>query len=246
MVGATGSGKTTIANLIPRFYDVSEGRVLIDGHDVRDVQLQSLRPQIGIVQQETLLFAVSIRENIAFGVPGASDELIRAAARAARADEFINQLPDGYETRLEERGSGLSGGQKQRIAIARAILMNPRILILDEFTSSVDLETERYIREALTELMRDRTTFVIAHRVATVRAAHQILVMEGGRIVARGTHAELIESSPEYREIYAEQLDTESHTVEAAPVGAMPDSDPFDDWYPEDGSARTAGGAGHV
>jgi ATP-binding cassette subfamily B multidrug efflux pump len=206
LVGGTGSGKTTIANLIPRFYDTSEGRVLIDGIDVRDVQIQSLRRQIGVVQQETRLFAVSIRENIAFGVPDATDADIQAAARAARADEFIEQLPDGYETMLEERGAGLSGGQKQRLAIARALLMDPRILILDEFTSSVDLETERLIREALVELMRNRTTVVIAHRVATVRRADQILVLRSGQIVARGTHHELLDSSPEYCEIYAEQI----------------------------------------
>jgi ATP-binding cassette subfamily B protein len=209
LVGGTGSGKTTIANLVPRFYDVSSGQMLIDGHDVRDVQLQSLRRQIGVVQQETRLFAVSIRENIAFGVPDASDEAVQTAARAARAHDFIQQLPDGYETVLEERGSGLSGGQRQRIAIARALLLDPRILILDEFTSSVDLATERLIREALLTLMRNRTTIVIAHRVATVRTADQIVVMEAGRVAARGTHQQLIESSPEYREIYAEQLENE-------------------------------------
>jgi ATP-binding cassette subfamily B protein len=214
LVGSTGSGKTTIANLIPRFYDVSSGRVLIDGFDVRDVQLQSLRRQIGIVQQETRLFAVSIRENIAFGVPDASEAAVRSAARAARADEFIEQLPEGYDTVLEERGGGLSGGQRQRIAIARALLLDPRILILDEFTSSVDLATERLIREALLTLMQHRTTFVIAHRVATVRTADQILVMDSGRIVARGRHQELIESSPEYREVYAEQLENERTAAE--------------------------------
>jgi ATP-binding cassette subfamily B protein len=209
LVGGTGSGKTTIANLIPRFYDVSSGQVLIDGYDVRDVQLQSLRRQIGVVQQETRLFAVSIRENIAFGVPDASEESVLAAARAARAHDFITQLPDGYDTVLEERGAGLSGGQRQRIAIARALLLDPRILILDEFTSSVDLATERLIREALLTLMRNRTTIVIAHRVATVRTADQIVVMEAGRIAARGTHQQLIETSAEYREIYAEQLENE-------------------------------------
>jgi len=216
LVGGTGSGKTTIANLIPRFYDVSSGRVLIDGLDVRDVQLQSLRRQIGIVQQETRLFAISIRENIAFGVPDATDAQVRAAARAARADEFIEQLPDGYATILEERGTGLSGGQRQRIAIARALLLDPRILILDEFTSSVDLATERLIREALLALMQHRTTFVIAHRVATVRTADQILVMEAGQIAARGTHQQLIESSQEYREVCAEQLENE-RTARAQP-----------------------------
>ena len=158
--------------------------MLVDGHDVRDVQLQSLRQQIGIVMQETLLFADTVRANIAYGRPGATDAEIRAAARAARADEFIERLPRAYDTGVEERGVSLSGGQKQRIAIARALLMNPRILILDEFTSSVDVATERLIRQALIELMRNRTTFVIAHRLSTVRAADQILVLEAGQLVA--------------------------------------------------------------
>jgi ATP-binding cassette subfamily B protein len=212
LVGATGSGKTSIANLIPRFYDVDGGQVLIDGHDVRDVQLQSLRQQIGMVMQETLLFGGSIRANIAFGRPGATDADVRAAARAARADEFIERLPDGYDTSVEERGVSLSGGQKQRIAIARALLMDPRILILDEFTSSVDVATERLIRQALEELMRGRTTFVIAHRISTVRAADQILVMEAGRIVAHGTHAHLLETSEHYRDTYAVQLQADDDT----------------------------------
>src|SRR6185295_17973363 len=157
LVGGTGSGKTSIANLIHRFYDVNAGRVLVDGHDVREVQLQSLRQQIGMVMQETLLFAGTVRANIAFGRPDASDEEIRAAARAARADEFVERLPGGYDTAVGERGVSLSGGQKQRVAIARALLMSPRILILDEFTSSVDVATERLIRQALVDLMRNRT-----------------------------------------------------------------------------------------
>jgi ATP-binding cassette subfamily B protein len=212
LVGTTGSGKTSIANLIPRFYDVDGGQVLIDGHDVRDVQLQSLRQQIGMVMQETLLFGGTIRANIAYGRPGATDDEIHAAARAARADEFIERLPDGYDTGVEERGVSLSGGQKQRIAIARALLMDPRILILDEFTSSVDVATERLIRQALQELMRGRTTFVIAHRISTVRAADQILVMEAGRIVATGTHAQLLETSEHYRDTYAVQLQGDDDT----------------------------------
>jgi ATP-binding cassette subfamily B protein len=212
LVGSTGSGKTSIANLIPRFYDVDGGRVLVDGHDVRDVRLQSLRPQIGIVMQETLLFADTIRANIAYGRPGASDDEIRAAARAARADEFIERLPKAYDTGVEERGVSLSGGQKQRIAIARALLMNPRILILDEFTSSVDVATERLIRQALIELMRNRTTFVIAHRLSTVRAADQILVLEAGRLVAVGTHDELLATTPLYRDTYALQRQTDDDT----------------------------------
>jgi ATP-binding cassette subfamily B protein len=218
LVGATGSGKTSIANLIPRFYDVDGGRVLVDGHDVRDVKLQTLRQQIGIVMQETLLFADTIRANIAYGRPGATDAEIRSAARAARADEFIERLPNAYETPVEERGLSLSGGQKQRIAIARALLMNPRILILDEFTSSVDVATERLIRQALIELMRNRTTFVIAHRLSTVRAADQILVLEGGQVVAHGTHEGLLESSPLYRDTYALQLQTDDESANRSQI----------------------------
>ena len=206
LVGATGSGKTTVANLIPRFYDVSSGRVVIDGHDVRDVSLASLRRQTGIVMQETTLFSGTIRENIAFGKSDATDEDIDWAARSARADEFIARLPMGYDTRVGERGVSLSGGQKQRVAIARALLMNPRILILDEFTSAVDAATERLIRAALEELMRGRTTFVIAHRLSTVRAADMILVLQNGRLVDTGTHEELLDSSEIYRQIHASQL----------------------------------------
>jgi ATP-binding cassette subfamily B protein len=224
LVGSTGSGKTSIANLIPRFYDVDGGRVLVDGHDVRDVRLQSLRQQIGIVMQETLLFADTIRANIAYGRPGASDDEIRAAARAARADEFIEKLPKAYDTGVEERGVSLSGGQKQRIAIARALLMNPRILILDEFTSSVDVATERLIRQALIELMRNRTTFVIAHRLSTVRAADQILVLEAGRLVAVGTHDELLATTPLYRDTYALQLQSDDDTGGASVLTGAPSS----------------------
>jgi len=206
LVGMTGSGKTTVANLIPRFYDVSGGQVLVDGFDVRDVQLQSLRRQIGIVMQETTLFSGSIRENIAFGRPHASERDIEDAARAARAIEFIERLPLGYDTVVGERGVSLSGGQKQRVAIARALVMDPRLLILDEFTSSVDVATERLIRAALQELMRDRTTFVIAHRLSTVRAADTILVLDRGRLVAAGRHEELLANSEIYNEINASQL----------------------------------------
>jgi len=195
-----------VANLIPRFYDVTSGRVLIDGHDVRDVELGSLRRQIGIVMQETTLFSGTIRENIAFGKADATDEDIDWAARSARADEFIARLPRGYDTRVGERGVSLSGGQKQRVAIARALLMDPRILILDEFTSAVDASTERFIRAALVELMRGRTTFVIAHRLSTVRAADVILVLQNGRLVDSGTHDELLDSSEIYRQIHASQL----------------------------------------
>ena len=223
LVGSTGSGKTSIANLIPRFYDVDGGRVLVDGHDVRDVRLQSLRQQIGIVMQETLLFADTVRANIAYGRPGATDAEIRSAAQAARADEFIERLPRGYDTGVEERGVSLSGGQKQRIAIARALLMNPRILILDEFTSSVDVATERLIRQALIELMQNRTTFVIAHRLSTVRAADQILVLEAGKLLAIGTHDELIATNADYRDTYALQLQSDDSTD---PVNLTPDPSP--------------------
>lgn len=206
LLGATGSGKTTIINLIPRFYDVSEGRVLVDGNDVRDVTIASLRENIGIVLQETTLFTGTIRENIAFGRPNATMDEIIAAAKAAAADDFIKEFPQGYETPVGERGSTLSGGQKQRIAIARALLLNPRILILDDSTSSVDLATEYRIQKALDQLMYGRTSFVIAQRISTVLNADQILVLDGGQVVARGTHEELLESSEIYAEIYSSQL----------------------------------------
>ncbi len=206
LIGATGSGKTTLVNLIPRFYDVTTGAVRVDGRDVRQVHLPSLRRQIGIVLQTSLLFSASVRENIAFGRPEASMQEIEAAARAAQAHEFITRLPEGYDTLIGERGLTLSGGQRQRIAIARALLMDPRILILDDSTSSVDTHTERLIQQALDELMQGRTTFVIAHRISTVRRADLILVMEGGRIVQRGTHESLISRPGPYREIYELQL----------------------------------------
>ncbi len=207
LLGSTGSGKSTIINLIPRFYDVSEGQVLVDGHDVRDVTIESLRKQIGIVLQETNLFSGSIRDNIAFGRPDASLDEIVAAAKAAAAHDFIVQFPDGYDTPVGERGSTLSGGQKQRIAIARALLLNPRILILDDSTSSVDLNTEYQIQQALDKLMEGRTSFVIASRISTVLNADQILVLDKGRIVDRGTHEELLERSALYAEIYHSQLE---------------------------------------
>ena len=206
LLGATGSGKTTIINLIPRFYDVSEGAVLVDGYDVRDVTIESLRRQVGIVLQETNLFTGTLRENIAFGRPDASDEEVEAAAKAASAHEFIMQMPEGYATQVGERGSTLSGGQKQRIAIARALLLDPRILILDDSTSSVDVVTEARIQHALDKLMEGRTSFVIAQRISTVLHADLILVLDKGRIIARGRHAELMESSPAYVEIYRSQL----------------------------------------
>lgn len=212
LLGATGSGKTTIINLIPRFYDVSEGRVTIDGRDVRDVTIESLRQQIGIVLQETTLFSGTIRDNIAFGRPSASMDEVVAAAQAASAHEFITSFPQGYETPVGERGATLSGGQKQRIAIARALLLDPRILILDDSTSSVDLQTEHLIQQALDRLMAGRTSFVIAQRISTVMHADQILVLEKGHVVARGSHAELFETSPVYADIYNSQLLSDSET----------------------------------
>lgn len=206
LLGATGSGKTTIINLIPRFYDVSEGQILIDGHDVRDVTLDSLRSQIGIVLQETNLFSGTIRDNIAFGRPDASLDEIIAAAQSAEAHDFIMSFPEGYDTPVGERGTTLSGGQKQRVAIARALLLNPRLLILDDSTSSVDLMTEYRIQKALDKLMAGRTSFVIAQRISTVLNANQILVLDRGQVVARGTHEELMDQSPIYAEIYHSQL----------------------------------------
>ncbi len=207
LLGATGSGKSTIINLIPRFYDVTEGRVTVDGCDVRDVTLDSLRQQVGIVLQETTLFSGTIRENIVFGRPDASMDETIAAAKAAEAHDFIMSFPEGYETQVGERGVTLSGGEKQRIAIARALLLDPRILILDDATSSVDYETEYRIQQALERLMEGRTSFIIAQRIATVLNADQILVLERGEIVARGTHEELLRESPIYAEIYYSQLE---------------------------------------
>jgi ATP-binding cassette subfamily B protein len=228
LLGATGSGKSTIINLIPRFYDVSEGRVTVDGIDVREVTIESLRSQIGMVFQETTLFAGTIKENIAFGRPEATMEEIVAAAEAAEAHDFITAFPDGYETAVGERGVTLSGGQKQRVAIARALLLDPRILILDDSTSSVDLETELRIQTALSRLMEGRTSFVIAQRIATVLNADQILVLDGGRVVASGVHEELMAESEIYADIYYSQLlqDTELSgepvgTQEAMPVEMM-------------------------
>ncbi|MCS7061328.1 MAG: ABC transporter ATP-binding protein [Anaerolineae bacterium] len=206
LLGRTGSGKSTVVNLLPRFFDPTAGRITIDGYDIRTVTLASLRAHIGIVLQETTLFAATIRENIAFGRPDAADEEVIAAAKAAQAHDFIMQTPDGYHTQVGERGVTLSGGQKQRIAIARALLTDPRILILDDATSSVDAETEQLIQRALDRLMVGRTTFVIAHRLSTVRKADLILVLDRGQIVARGTHEELLRTSGLYADIYHRQL----------------------------------------
>ncbi len=213
LLGSTGSGKSTIISLVPRFYDPSEGRVLVDGTDVRKVTLHSLRSQIGIVMQDTTLFAGTIRENITFGNEQASEEEIIRAARAAQAHEFIIQSAQGYDTRVGERGVTLSGGQRQRLAIARALLMDPRILILDDATASVDAETEHLIQLAFQNLVRGRTTFVIAHRLSTVRNADQIIVMDKGRIQAMGTHETLLTSSRLYVEIYNRQLKRQETTA---------------------------------
>jgi ATP-binding cassette, subfamily B, multidrug efflux pump len=206
LIGPTGSGKSTVTNLIPRFYDAGSGQVMVDGHDVRALQLKSLRSHIGIVLQEPFLFSQTVGENIAYGRPELSMEQIEAAARAAHAHDFILELDDGYETRVGERGVTLSGGQKQRIAIARALLADPRILILDDSTSSVDTETEHIIQEALAELMKGRTTFIIAQRLLTLKHADCILVLQDGRIVERGTHEHLLTVDGLYRRIYDLQL----------------------------------------
>ncbi len=221
LLGATGSGKSTIINLIPRFYDVTEGAVRIDGHDVRDVTLESLRRQIGIVLQETNLFSGTIRDNIAFGMPDAPLERVIEAAKAAAAHEFILSFPEGYDTPVGERGATLSGGQKQRIAIARALLLDPRLLILDDSTSSVDLVTEAQIQKALDSLMKGRTSFVIAQRITTVLNADQIIVLDKGEVAAVGTHADLLENSPIYAEIYNSQL------VEDAKAPAVEEDQPL-------------------
>jgi ABC-type multidrug transport system fused ATPase/permease subunit len=206
MLGATGAGKSTILQLLPRFYDVTSGSILVDGHDIRDLQQESLRRQIGFVLQDVFLFNATIRDNIAFGLPSASDEQIMAAAKVARLHDFITSLPDGYLTWVGERGVTLSGGQKQRVAIARTILLDPRILVLDDSTSSVDMETEYLIQEALEALMHDRTTFVVASRLRTIKSADQIVVLDQGSIVERGTHQSLLAAGGAYRRLYDAQL----------------------------------------
>jgi len=222
LIGPTGSGKSSLVHLIPRFYDVTQGAVLVDGLDVRRLELTSLRRQIGIVLQTSLLFSASMHDNIAFGSPGATLEEVQAAARVAQADDFIRAMPQGYDTQVGERGVTLSGGQRQRVAIARALLMNPRILILDDSTASVDMETERLIQRALASLMEGRTTFVIAQRLSTVRRADLILVMDDGRIVERGTHAALLHQGGLYRQIYDLQLrDQERLTDELAGLASQ-------------------------
>ena len=206
LIGHTGSGKTTLTSLVPRFYDVTAGRVTIDGADVRDLKLGSLRSEIGAISQDTFLFSASVRENITFGAPGLSDDAIEHVARLAQAHEFIERLPEGYDTVIGERGITLSGGQRQRLAIARAIAVDPRILILDDATASVDASTEARIRLGLREAMEGRTTLIIAHRLSTISLADEIVVVDEGRIAARGTHDDLLETSQVYRDIYEHGL----------------------------------------
>ena len=218
IVGPTGAGKTTIINLVPRFYDVTGGSVTIDGIDVRDVTGESLRHQIGIVLQDTFLFSTTVMENIRFGRPDATDDEVIEAAKLARVDTFVDRLSDGYQTVLGERGSGLSQGQRQLISIARAALGNPRILILDEATSSVDTRTERLIQQALNDLLKGRTSFVIAHRLSTIRNVDEVLVLDAGNIVERGSHDELLDQKGFYYNLYMSQFRRQAETETAAPV----------------------------
>jgi len=214
LLGPTGSGKSTVVNLMPRFYDVTGGGILIDKHDIRDVTLVSLRQNIGIVQQDVFLFIDTIRENIRYGRLDATDEEVEAAAKTARIHDFIMTLPDAYDTWVGERGVTLSGGQKQRISIARTLLLDPRILVFDDSTSSVDMQTEYLIQQALAELMKGRTTFVIAQRLRTVRRADQIIVMRRGEVVERGKHEELLEANGLYRSIYDLELRDQEEAFE--------------------------------
>jgi ATP-binding cassette subfamily B multidrug efflux pump len=206
LVGATGAGKTTIINLLPRFYDVDAGAVIIDGHDVRDVQRHSLRRQIGLVLQDTFLFSDTVMNNIRYGRADATDEDVIEAAKLAHADDFVSRLPEGYQTILGERGSGLSQGQRQLLSIARAALANPRLLILDEATSSVDTRTERLIQKALETLLKGRTSFVIAHRLSTIRNADRVYVIDGGEIIEQGTHETLLAAKGRYYDLYMSQF----------------------------------------
>jgi ATP-binding cassette subfamily B protein len=224
LLGPTGSGKSTVVNLLPRFYDVSAGAITIDGQDVREITLASLRAAVGIVQQDVFLFADTIRRNIAYGRPDATDAAIEAAARAARLHDFIAGLPDGYDSWVGERGITLSGGQRQRLAIARTLLLDPRILVFDDSTSSVDTQTEYLIQQALHELMRGRTTFVIAQRLRTVQRADQILVLRDGRIVEQGRHHELLARGGLYRAIYDLELRDQEESLPTAPVSAAGDA----------------------
>jgi ATP-binding cassette subfamily B multidrug efflux pump len=222
LLGATGSGKSTLVHLIPRFYDVEAGQVLVDGLDVRDLPKKELRARIGLALQESVLFSGTIGDNIRYGRPEASDQEVMAAARVAQAHEFVSSFPEGYDTILGQRGVNLSGGQKQRIAIARALLVRPAVLILDDSTSAVDVETEARIEEAMRDLMRESTSIVIAQRISTVLNADKILVLDGGRLAAEGTHPELLVSSPLYREIYDSQLGGASASADAPASAPAP------------------------
>jgi ABC-type multidrug transport system fused ATPase/permease subunit len=215
LLGETASGKSTLINLLPRFYDVTGGAITIDGLDIRSATLESLRRTVGVVLQEPFLFSASVRENITYGKPDATEEEIVAAARAAQLHDFLVSLPEGYDTWVGERGVTLSGGQKQRVAIARMLLIDPRVLVLDDSTSAVDMETEYLIQEALARLMEGRTSFVIAHRLRTAKRADQVIVLDRGRIVQRGTHEQLIQEPGFYRETYELQLEDESVTMGA-------------------------------
>jgi ATP-binding cassette subfamily B protein len=211
ILGTTGSGKTSLIHLIPRFYDINGGCVTIDGVDVRDFSQSALRAHVGIALQEAVLFSGTIAENIRFGAPNATDTEVEAAACAAQAHEFVAKLPEGYNTLIGQRGVNLSGGQKQRLAIARALIRRPVILILDDSTSAVDVETESRMQQGMVEMMKGRTLIVVAQRISTVLNADKILVLENGRLVAAGTHAELMNSSPIYRQIYDSQLGEPGH-----------------------------------
>jgi ABC-type multidrug transport system fused ATPase/permease subunit len=224
LLGPTGSGKSTVVNLLPRFYDVTDGRITIDGQDIRDVTLESLRDSIGIVQQDVFLFVDTIRNNIAYGRPDATEEEIIRAAEAARIHEFIGQLPDGYDTWVGERGTTLSGGQRQRVAIARTLLLDPKVLIFDDSTAAVDMRTEFLIQEALHNLMRGRTTFVIAQRLRTVKEADQIVVLRDGGVVERGTHDELLAAGGFYQQIYDLELRDQEEAEHEAALRASGDS----------------------
>ena len=223
ILGAPGSGKTTVVSLLPRFYDVTGGEITIDGEDIRNFTLQSLRHNVGIVHQDVYLFSASIRANIAYGASGATAEDVERAAKVAQLHDQIMSLPGGYDTWVGERGTTLSGGQRQRLSIARTILIDPPILILDDSTSSVDVETERQIHRAMIEVMKGRTTFVIAHRLSTVREADQILVLDKGVIAEQGTHHELIKTGGIYQSIYELQLRPQEEVLLEAAVPAMVD-----------------------
>jgi len=242
ILGATGSGKTSLVNLIPRFYDASSGCVLIDGVDVRELDQTELRRQIAIVPQEAILFSGSVRDNIRYGHPQASDEEVVAAAKAAQAHDFVMRLPEQYDTHIEERGVNLSGGQKQRLSIARALLVRPRILILDDSTSAVDVATETRIQTALDEWMAQHTTIVVAQRISTVLTADKILVLDRGRLVAEGSHAELMATSPIYREIYDSQLGS-GFTMDPAPPGSVSAAVPIPATIPAAVPASVSGDA---